>query len=245
MGEKIDDTRYWLERHEEKGEELASVGQKSYSDKANYYMYKLVLERYEVILEQLKFPEQTVRVLDAGGGRGIYLDLFLKKKYQVTIADISPVAIGHVKAKYGNAINAIACDLLELPQDERYDMVHCFDVLYHVLDDDKWAKVLGIFSRIADKYIILHELFLKRNPLITSKHVKFRPYGIVTKKLNALGFRETKTIPTHFWGCRLLTYRISSFAPRFFYNIDKLTLGLIDKTGNNWGSYHIKVFEKF
>lgn len=207
-------------------------------------MYKLVLERYEVILEQLKFSKQTASVLDAGGGRGLYLELFLKKKCKVTIADISPVAVKHIKAVYGNAINATACDLIELPQDERYDMVHCFDVLYHILDDDKWAKVLEIFSRVANKYIILHERFLKRKPLITSKHVKFSPYGAVTKKLNALGFRETKTISTHFWGCKLLTYRVSSFAPRFFYNIDKLTLDLLDKMGNNWDSYHIKVFEK-
>ncbi len=244
LGKKTDETQYWIKRHEVSNGTLAAVGQKSYSDKANYYIYKLTLERYDIILDQLKFSKPLVSVLDAGGGKGAFLDLFLKRKYDVTLVDISPIAIENLETLYGNRVNMSTNDLANLPLNQRYDIVHCFDVLYHILDNKKWAKVLENFSRIANRYIILHERFLRRRPIVLSKHIKFRSYETTTQKLQELGFREINTIATHFWGCRLLSYRLAGFSPQFFYNIDKLTLGFLDKRGNKWGSYHIKVFEK-
>ncbi len=255
MAKQIQDSAYWIRRHEEKGASLASVGQKNYSDKANYYMYKQVIMRYNIVLDRL-IPlsplgrgqgegRQPIKILDAGGGRGIFLDLFLQRKYQVTLVDISPAAVAKVKAAYGDKVCAYAADLTEIPQDKRYDIVHCFDVLYHILDDDKWAEVLKLFSKIAVRYIILHERFLKKTPYIMSKHVKFRPYNMTLEKLQSLGFKEVDSVSTHFWDCRLPTYKISAFMPRFFYQLDRLSLSLLDNIGlTHWGSYHIKVFEK-
>ena len=245
MPAKLDDTQYWLKRHVSKGSTLASVGQKSYSDKANYYMYLPVRERYAALLDQLAFPPGRVRVLDAGGGQGIFLDMFLERGYDVTLADISPTAIESIKARYGAAVTARACDLSDIPVDQPYDIVHCFDVLYHILDDEKWAKILETFSRISSRYIILHERFFSRRPILVSQHIRFRPYSTTTKNLISLGFRETKSIPTRFWMGRILTYRLSPLAPELFYRLDRRTLDLLEQWGlNQWGSYQIKVFER-
>ena len=111
-----------------------------------------------------------------------------------------------------------------------------------------WELTLKKFSKIAKKYIILHERFLNRKPLVISKHIKFRPYNRLKNKLKQFGFEEYISIPTHFMALRLFTYKITKFFPRFFYILDKKVLDTLEKVNINladrFGSHHIKVFKK-
>ena len=241
------DYRYWRDRHEQKQGLLSTVGQRTYSDKANFYIYKLVKEQYDKLLNKIDLPKGS-KILDGGCGIGLYIDLLLSKGYEVDAADISSDALIYLKEK-NPLINIIAKPLFLLPDNKKYDAIHCFDVLYHILDDNEWRLTLKSFSKIARKYIILHERFLNKKPIVISNHIKFRSYSHLKEELGRLDFEECISIPTHFMSLRLLTYKINKFCPKFFYILDKNFFNILEKKNlailaNKFGSHHIKVFRK-
>jgi SAM-dependent methyltransferase len=245
MKEKFDHN-YWKERHKERGEKLSSVGHKAFSDKANFYVYKILAEQYEKVLNKLDLPVGK-RFFDAGAGIGIFTEYLLNKGYQVDACDISADALKLLKEKNDKA-NIICCPLFCLSNDKEYDVVHCFDVLYHILDDEEWNKTLETFSHISREYIILHERFLNIKPLFISKHIHFRSYKTTKDKLNDLGFIEILSVPTHVIALQILFYKFSGVFPELFYWIDKTTINIIEKVSFNFadkiGSHHIKIFKR-
>lgn len=216
------DYRYWRDRYRQRKGALSTVGQRTYSDKANFYIYKLVKEQYGKLLKKINLSKGS-KVLDAGSGIGLFTEFLLAKGFEVDACDISPDALTYLKEK-NPKVNTICEPLSLLPDDKQYDAIHCFDVLYYILDDEEWELTLKKFSKIAKKYIILHERFLNRKPLVISKHIKFRSYNRLKNKLKQFGFKEYISIPTHFMALRLFTYKITKFFPRFFYTLDKKVL---------------------
>ncbi|WP_028577192.1 class I SAM-dependent methyltransferase [Desulfomicrobium escambiense] len=86
-------------------------------------------------------PEDGLRVLDAGCGRGDLVVSFSKANpsWQVTGIDLEPerIAIARAVRDRIGLKNAeyIEGSVLELSHDGRYDMVTCCDVLEHIQDD--------------------------------------------------------------------------------------------------------------
>lgn len=240
------DHEYWESRHIKEGRSLRSVGQRSYSEKANYYIYKILTKQYSLLLKKIIKP--NMKFLDAGSGIGYFTAFLLSKGVAVDACDISSEALAILKQDNPEA-RVICSSLSELDERKKYDAVHCFDVLYHIIDDKEWEASLKKFSLISKKYIILHQRFTNRKPVIISSHIKYRSYREITGRLESLGFREYLSIPTHFMSQRLLTYRVSKYFPKAFYKLDKLFLNLAYKSKSNLinnmiGSHHIKVFKK-
>lgn len=240
------DYRYWKDRHKQEYGFLSSVGQRTYSNRANFYIYKLVKEQYRKVIKRINLPIGS-KILDAGCGTGIFTEFLLSKGFVVDAVDISPNALIYLKKK-NPTVKTICKPLSLLSDDKQYDVVHCFDVLYHILDDKEFELTLTKFSKLAKKYIILHERFLNKKPLIISKHIKFRPYNQLKMNLKKLGFEEYMSLPTHFITSQLFTYKITKFFPRFFYIFDKKVLNTLEKVSINladkFGSHHIKVFRR-
>lgn len=244
--EDIVDYKYWRDRHKQKLGLLSAVGQRTYSDKANFYIYKLVKDQYGKLLRKINLPKGS-KILDAGCGLGLFTEFLISKGFEVDACDISSNALAYLK-KRNPDVKTICRPLFLLSNDKQYDCIHCFDVLYHILDDEKYELSLKKFSKIATKYIILHERFLNRKPFVVSKHIKFRSYTQLKNKLKQLGFEECISIPTHFMSLRLLTYKITKYFPRYSYFLDKITLNILEEVNINladkFGSHHIKVFRK-
>lgn len=237
----IDVAEYWENRHLK--QDLSSVGQKSYSDKANYYLYKIVKKQYEKVLKKLEFEEKSA--IDAGAGVGIFCEFLSKRQFNVTAVDISSNALKKLKLKFPQ-INTFQCKLSKLPFNNlQFEAVHCFDVLYHIVDDSEWFNSINELTRVSKKYLILHQNFQNRKPFYMSKHVGFISYDILKLRLEKLRFQEVMSIPTHVVSSRYLTYRITKFFPRLFYSLDMFLLQLISYLNlNNLGSHHIKVFKR-
>ncbi|HLD10505.1 MAG TPA: class I SAM-dependent methyltransferase [Candidatus Nanoarchaeia archaeon] len=238
---KIDDHRYWVRRHREtKG--LIGVGQHKYSEIYNFYMYKIVMEVYDKLLEELDLKNKNLRVLDAGCGIGTFTKFLKDENFSVVGADISEDATELVKKNIEN-VKVICSPLyrLNLPKND-FDIVHCFDVLYHILDDEEWGKTLEKFSQLSRKYIILHESFSNNLPPYTLPHVKFRKYSYLRDKLESLGFKEIRSKPTHILGNRLYLSIITKFFPRTVYRVDRFLIFRLNK--KLFSNHFIKVFEK-
>ena|GEM_PF-1551159 len=235
---------YWKDRHGDvqfRGT-LSSVGFKSYSNKANYFSYRIVLEQYDKVLERLSLKQNT-RFLDAGAGIGIFSQFLYERGFDVTALDVSTVALEQI----ANAnIRKVVGSLTQIDFDAgSFHVVHCFDVLYHIIDDHAWKAALSRLCGCSSRYLILHERFMRIRQLIRARHVKMRTRQETSEALAEHGFFEIMSIPTHLIAMRLPTYRVTQFVPEFFYLLDRHILNFIDGTRlRSLGSHHIKVFER-
>lgn len=238
----MDDRQYWIDRHKRESGKIASVGSISYSDRANYFIYKILKERYELTLNMLDLGEEKT-ALDAGCGTGIFSEFLESLSFKVTAADISQHALDNIK---NDKIEKICAPISEIDTGEKkYDLVHSFDVLYHILNDGEWERSVDNICRLSKKYVALHERFFKTPPVITSAHLKARTVSQTTEIMNKNGFYEILSIPTHMIALRLITFKISKYFPGFFYKTDRFLLARMEKNGiRKFGSHFIKVFEK-
>ena len=238
----IDDKDYWLKRHKKEKDQISSVGLIKNSDKANYYIYRILKERYELTLDLLELGENKA-ALDAGCGIGIFSEFLSNYGLKVTAADISQDGLDKIESEDISKICSSIADIKV--EGTKFDIVHSFDVLYHILDDQEWERSLKNMCDLSKKYIILHERFFKTKPIITSAHLNARTHSETLKVLNENGFFEILSIPTHMIALRLVTFKISKYFPKLFYKIDSFLLELLEKHKiRKYGSHFIKVFEK-
>lgn len=242
MERKFDSNGYWRSRHLRFAGSLSSVGQKSISELANFYMYLSVKEQYRKVLDSLSLPKGTT-FLDAGSGIGLFSQFLYERGFSVTAVDVSSEALDAIA---NECIKKISGRLEELDFGRQtFDAVHSFDVLYHITDDNAWKTAIGNLCRSARNYLILHQRFLAVKQLISSKHVRSRTYRDITGIIEKNGFKETMSIPTHIVSQRLLTYRVSALFPRQAYHLDRYLLNRMEESKlNALGSHHIKVFAR-
>ncbi len=237
----INDIEYWKNRHKIFQKKLDSVGSKSYSDKANFFIYEMLKKRCSLVFEKLNF-QKNVSLLDAGSGIGFFSEYFAEKGFDVTAGDVSSNALEKIK---NPNIKKVCGEIMDLNFPEKsFEVVVSFDVLYHILNDEIWEKSISRMCDLSKKNIVLHERFLHRVPIISSKHVKMRTYNRTLSVLQKNGFEEVLSVPTHFFALRMFSYRISAFFPKFFYFLDDYTLRFIDKHNLKAGSHFIKVFKR-
>jgi SAM-dependent methyltransferase len=238
----LDDKKYWIDRHKKESGRIASVGSISYSEKANYFIYKILTERYKMALGMLDIPKDR-SALDAGCGIGIFSEFLASEGFKVTAADISQDALDRIK---NDNIQKICSPVSEIDTGERrFDLVHSFDVLYHILDDKEWERSLENICRLSKRYVALHERFFKTPPVISSAHLKARTIYETAEILNRNGFYEVLSVPTHMIALRLLTFKISKYFPETFYKTDRFLLSALEKRKiRKYGSHFIKIFEK-
>lgn len=239
---RFDDHSFWKERHKKEVGKVAAVAFPTYSETANEYIYKILIEQYKSLLQQLDLPKDC-EVLDAGSGIGIFAEFLHSMGFRVTAVDISDTALSQIKTP---AISRIVSPLNKLPFKERsFEAVHSFDVLYHIVDNAEWEESLTTLCNVSRKYLILHERFMRHKPLITVNYINMRPYQETRRILDSRGFREVMSTPTHAIALRLWSYEISKYFPKVFYHLDRAILGSIrDSAFQRLGSHHIKVFER-
>jgi len=243
MKEEFDYKEYWMERHKQNICPLKKSGIRSLSQETNRYFYYLVKDQYSRLLSECSISLENKSVLDAGAGTGEYISFFLIKKAKVTAIDISEDAVNHIKMEFPE-VRVIVTSLEDIDRHFsscQFDIIHCFDVLYHIMDDEVWEKAIRNFAKISKKYIILHEKFADTKPIISSSHIKWRSKEKTTTELKRYGFNEVGSIPTTVIR-RLPTYRILDFFPSLYYSIDKALLDT--NLANKIGASFIKIFRR-
>lgn len=216
---KFDDKTYWKQRHENEGSIKAS-GLKSVSVKANGYIYRILTEQYAKLLAKLDLKDVKT-ILDCGYGDGHFLKFFNDNygHMKLTGVDISQAAKDKIDFIPKKRLHV--GDLATLNLDKKFDLVHCFDVLYHVLDENDYRASLENMASHSNKYVIMHEKFVRKSPRFSSTHVRFRRREYTNQILNSKGFYLHSEIPTHFLGFRFLTYRLNKLIPGILYKVDK------------------------
>ena len=234
---KLDDHGYWVERHK-KVKDLSSVGQRKLGQKGNEVVYETVKVQYARVLKALKV-EKGINVLDAGAGIGFFSYFLKEKGFDVTAIDISKEGLRKIEKKGIKAHTSKIADFKK----GNYKIVHCFDVLYHILDDREWQDSVTNLCNRSNSYVILHQRFLRREPLFLSPHLAFRSYSRILEEMNKNGFREILSMPSHVL-MRNPIYILAKILPGLFRSAEMRLLKKWPFDVIDIASHHIKVFEK-
>lgn len=248
MNKTFDSRTYWKERLKKAGDSLRGVGHKGFNEKANSLMYRKVQQELEKVLKENKIDLKGKKVLDAGSGIGMFTKFYLSKGSKVTAVDISKDALEIIKRRYPTvSINCQSLEDLKYPKGQLYDVVHCFDVLYHITDDDKWEKSLDNLGKLSKNYVIIHNIQNYWGKILDSlfkrEHIKVEKRNILIKnKLEKLGFVEKGYYPVHVLYVRPLIHLMVNLIPYPFYLLDKFLVSTLKLRG--FESTSIRVFRR-
>lgn len=117
----------------------------------NRWMYRLRRGVFLRTLRPLVGRDRELSVLDVGSGTGFYLPLWRQLgATSVTAADLSPTAVERL-GRAPEVTRAVQLDIGgELGQldGERFDAVSAMDVLFHIVDDDRYHRAFHNLARL-------------------------------------------------------------------------------------------------
>lgn len=172
--DSFDPAAYWESRHQRNRDSLASVGHICLSEAENEADY---VEKIQHVLAALVSALGNLRgkcILDAGCGIGMLTKALVDEGAEVCAVDLSGSALSAARRRAPTA--RFACTPLEvLSYDRAFDAVVSMDVLFHVIDDEKWRRTLSQFAAAikAGGVILIQEMLTEVHGPRPS-HVRWR-----------------------------------------------------------------------
>lgn len=171
---------YWQERVGA-GADLAVVGHRAMGPAYNGEIYARRIDALESMLARhVHKPSQQLRVLDIGCGSGFYTQFWQAKGVRNYVGvDISARTIEHLTELYPD-YHFVRADISEPLADalnsvEPFDVITIFDVLYHIVDDQRVGTAIrnvGALTAADGRLLIMDQLC--KHDYQVSRHVKYR-----------------------------------------------------------------------
>lgn len=168
----------------------------------NNWMYKI---RKGIVLRKMKAHHidfTNVSVLDIGSGVGFFIDIWKGLGAKVIGTDLTDIAVRKLKLKYptdrfytldiGNCPN-------RLLDNKKFDIVSAFDVLFHIVDDDRYEKAIKNIHSVLRPHglFIFSDNFIHGN-FVRSTYQVSRPLVTVEDVLTRNGFEIIERCPMFF-----------------------------------------------
>jgi SAM-dependent methyltransferase len=197
----FDPRTYWDGRHAEHfGPE--SVGYAGLGVSYNIWMYRV---REHVVCREVRharLPMSQCDVLDVGSGTGFYVDLWARLGARsVTGSDFAPYAVAALRKQFPSRR---FCELditsAEVPDAlGQFDVVSAFDILYHIVDDRKYAQAFRNVSALVRPggFFVFSENFLPAGRE-SNVHQVSRSCEEITQLLSDNGFEILRRAPVFF-----------------------------------------------
>jgi len=221
----FDPRTYWHERHARQfGPE--SVGYVGLGVPFNVWMYRV---RKDVVTRAIRRARINLRdfdVLDVGSGTGFYIDLWTKlgARY-ISGSDFAPYAVNALRARFpGIRIHELDITTEELPPElGSYDLVSAFDILYHIVDDERYGRAFRNLRALLrpNGYLVFSENFLLSDRE-TSGHQVSRCRTEIERVLDDHGFEAVHCAPLFFLMNRPLKSRNRALAA-IWHVIERVT----------------------
>lgn len=174
-----DDGAYWGARQRELPN-IRAVGYRTKAPGFNRWMYRVRQRTTDLVLDRILSELGTaVRVLDVGAGSGFYVELWRRRLElgELVGLDVSREAVDRLRARHPqhHFLVAEVGARAPLPLEGGFDVVECFDVLYHITDDARFERGL---RQVADRvrpggYLLVTDNFPRRD-VTTRPHVRLR-----------------------------------------------------------------------
>ena len=199
--QQINTQTYW-EKRLSSNFSLHGVGDIGLGKAYNGYLYKVRAFVFRNIVKQLTFDKEE-KVLDIGSGTGFYINLWKDTGLQsIHGSDITRIVVNNLTLEYPD-FTFFQLDVGEaLPKEiasNKYDFVSSFDVLFHIVEDEKYKRAIeNIAHLIKHKgYFIYSDNFMDDKE-IRVKHQVCRKREWVEEFLRENGFVIQKYYPMFF-----------------------------------------------
>jgi len=211
---------FWQERLSEQFD-LRGTGHPGLSAEYNRLCYALRAIVLDGLLARHRVPVAGKTVLDGGCGSGFFVEHFLSRGANVTGVDLTEVSARELSKRFPQAKFEVG-DLSEWRPQATYDLVSCFDVLFHITDDERWDRAL---THLADAvkpggYFVFTEMFLPRGGRQAAHNVD-RGWEVYRPALLARGLAVLEDVPTHhFMNNELGPFRFLNRVPQLLFRVD-------------------------
>ena len=178
---------------------LKGVGHLSAGKQFNKWVYRVKGGLFMREVKSLKLDLRKADVLDIGSGTGFYIDKWKALKVNSIIGvDIAEVAVNELRHKYPQ--NSFYCmDIsgeIDLIREMRFDIISAIDVLFHIVDDERYINAINNISRLLkpDGVFIFTDIFA-RDKILRLKHMSVRRLDEIVSILRNAGFAVIKRAP--------------------------------------------------
>jgi len=144
-GAEYDASRYWNELSGSTMR-LRDVGWPTWTEAYNAWRYRLALEQVSATIDRVG-PTRPAKIVEVGCGTGFWT-AFLRARFpdaEYVGADLSETAVRKLAERLGapRASFRVADIADQAPADGDADLVVCFHVLLHIVDQDRWRAGVG------------------------------------------------------------------------------------------------------
>lgn len=185
---------------------LESVGFLGLGKQFNKWMYEVRKVNFKRTVRKFKIRKQS-RILDIGSGSGFYIDLWRRYDHKLTGIDISEQAVLNLQNKYTDCHFYVADITTDKLKEKDFDVISCFDVLFHVVDDARLETAIrNIHEALTDGGLfIFTENFLTGDEKRLEHHVS-RKLSFYENVLTKNGFTILHRAPVFY----LMNYPVDS-----------------------------------
>ncbi|MCA9810813.1 MAG: class I SAM-dependent methyltransferase [Candidatus Dadabacteria bacterium] len=159
---------------------LKGVGNIIFDANYNEYLYKLQLGALKKAIAKHEIRLPGAKVLDVGCGTGFFSKFYIDGLSEVTGIDITEFSIQSLREMMpdGRFVTLdISSDNLydQIVEGERFDIINVFNVLYHIVDDDKLRNAVENLTTCLKSggYIFITDN-LGEKDFSPAEHVRFR-----------------------------------------------------------------------
>ncbi len=179
---------FWDERLDREWN-LRGVGHLGYGLRYNNWLYKSQARALKKLVRNAGIDLPNSDVLDVGSGTGFWLDFFRDNgARKVAGADLADSAVRQLQERYPD-LDIHQLNIGDEPQDiGKFDVVNIISVLYHIVDEDAFARAIENLAALVKPggWLILSDKMASTD-VVGNPHVRFRSeerYRTAAEKLS-------------------------------------------------------------
>ena len=180
---------------------LEGVGYLRLGQRFNEWMYRVRGEVFDRVVGELHAGTAGQRILDVGPGTGFYVDRWQNRGATVTGVDLAPVVVSTLAGRFPKA-RFLQADIglpLTAPlagELGQFDVVSAFDVLFHIVDDELYARALANIASLLKPggLLIWSDNFIHRRTARVTHQVS-RSLDDITAAVDRAGFTIERRVP--------------------------------------------------
>ncbi|VFJ15008.1 class I SAM-dependent methyltransferase [Candidatus Nitrosocosmicus franklandus] len=164
----------------------------------NIWMYKVRKHIVNKKLQKFQSNFSSANVLDIGSGSGFYVDIWKHLGVKnITGCDITSVSVKNLSNKYPEG-EFLEFDISSnvIPISKQFDYVTAFDVLFHIVDDEKYAKAISnIYNLLKPNGILFFSENFIHKKTARSRFQSTRSLDEIQSLLQRSGFQILERSP--------------------------------------------------